>query len=257
MVQNIDPLFILQPIIVIAFSVALVIYWYRKHPFGLAVLGFSFLAYAGAIAVKLIFQYVTVPLVLPLSAPEWVLGVYLGLQTVVFEVGGAFLVAKYAVSKRMMGGGDGEAYGLSLAMWENAGLLGVISLVNLLYYVAVLSSGGPLADSLYSVLVKNQPGLFYTPLQAAPLIAWGTIERVSSLLVHFSWGYLCVKAAYTHKREYLMLALPMGMVDFLVPFAGLLTVPIFECIVFLIGVVCLIASLEVTRTKRTSRKRKS
>ena len=256
MVQDIDPLFILQPIIVIAFSVAIVLYWYRKHPFGLPVLGFSLLAYVGAIVAKLLFQYATVPLILPLSAPNWVLGIYLGLQTVVFEVGGAFLVARYAVSRKLMREQDGEAYGLGLALWENAGLLGVISLVNLLFYVAVLSSGGPVAESLYTTLSKAQPGLFYTPLKVAPLIAWGTIERVSSLLVHFSWGYLCVKAAVLHKKEYLMLALPMGMIDFLVPFAGLFTVPVFECIIFVISVICLIASLEVTRSKKPSRKRK-
>ncbi|HUK49813.1 MAG TPA: YhfC family glutamic-type intramembrane protease [Terriglobales bacterium] len=257
MVQNIDPLFILQPIIVIAFSVGIVLYWRRKHPFGLAVLGFSLLAYAGAIIAKLLFQYATVPLILPLSAPDWVLGLYLGLQTVVFEVGGAFLVARYAVARKLIDQQDAEAYGLSLAMWENAGLLGVVSLANLLFYVAILSNAGPVAESLYTTLSKTQPGLFYGPLQVAPLIAWGTIERVSSLLAHFSWGYLCVMAAYLHKKEYLMLALPMGMIDFLVPFAGLFTVPIFECIIFVISVICLIVSLEVTKSKKTSRKRRT
>ena len=81
--QNIDPLFILQPVIVIAFSLAVVLYWHRKHPISLAVLGFSLLAYGGAIAAKALFQYATVPL-LPRSSNDWVLGLYLGLQTVVF-----------------------------------------------------------------------------------------------------------------------------------------------------------------------------
>jgi len=252
--QNVDPLFILQPIIVIAFSLAIVLYWHRKHPITPAVLGFSLLAYGGAITVKAIFQYATIPLLLTRS--DWVLGLYLGLQTVVFEVGGAFLVARYAISKRRMRGEDAEGYGLTLALWENAGLLGILALVNILYYAAVISTGGPLAENLYILLSKNQPQLFSTPLEAIPIIAWGTLERVSSLLVHFSWGYLCVKAAYLHKKKYLALALPMGMVDFLVPFVLVLSIPIFECVVFALSVICLIASLEATRPSRRSQKRR-
>jgi hypothetical protein len=249
--QNIDPLFILEPIVVIGFSLALVLYWHRKHSISRAVLAFSLLAYGGAIAVKLLFQYVTAPFLLPrFSGSDWLLGLYLGLQTVVFEVGGAFLVSRFAVSKGKMRGSDAEGYGLSLALWENGGLIGALALINVLYYAAVISSGGPMADYLYGLLSKTQPQLFYSPLEATPLIAWGILERVGSLLVHFSWGYLCVKSAYEHRKEYFLLALPMGMIDFLVPFVQGLTVPIFECTVFVLSVVCLIVSLEVTRPKK-------
>ena len=254
--QNIDPLFILQPIIVIGFSLAVVLYWHRKHPISLAVLGFALLAYGGGIAVKVLFQYVTVPLLIPRYANDWILGLYFGLQTIVFEVGGAFLVASYAISRRRIRSDDAEGYGLSLALWENAGLLGAVALVNILYYAVVISSGGSMAESLYGLLSRNQPQLFSAPLEAIPIVAWGILERVSSLLVHFSWGYLCVKSAYLHKKEYLLLALPMGMIDFLVPFASVLSIPIFEGIVFTLGVICLIASQEATRSIRPSRRRR-
>jgi hypothetical protein len=254
--QNIDPLFIVEPIVVIGFSLALVLYWNRKHPIGWMVLAFSLLAYGGAIAAKFLFQYVTVPILLPNTSSDWILGLYLGLQTVVFEIGGAFLVARFAVSRQKMHGKDAEAYGLSLALWENGGLLGALALVNVLYYAAVISSGGPMGDNLYGLLSKTQPQLFYAPLEATPIVAWGVLERVSSLLVHFSWGYLCVKSVYLHKKKYFLLALPMGMIDSLVPFVQALTVPIFECTVFTLGIACLIASLEATKPMKRSSRRK-
>ena len=254
--QNIDALFIVEPVLIIGFSLALVLYWNRKRPIGWVVPAFALLAYGGAIAAKVLFQYLTAPILLTLTSSDWLLGLYLGLQTVVFEVGGAFLVARFAVSRRKMDGKDAEAYGLSLALWENGGLLGAIALINVLYYAAVISSGGPMADNLYTLLSKTQPQLFYSPLEAMPILAWGLLERVSSLLVHFSWGYLCVKSVYPHKRKYLFVALPMGMIDFLVPFVQVLTVPTFESVVFVFGVACLIISLEATRPmKRSSQKK--
>ena len=145
---------------------------------------------------------------------------------------------------------------MSLALWENVGLLGALALVNVLYYAAVISSGGPMADITYRFLSSDQPQLFSAPLEAIPIVAWGTLERVSSLLAHFSWGYLCVKSAYLHKKKFLALALPMGMVDFLVAYVRVLTIPIFECIVFVLGVICLVTSLETTRLHSASKKRR-
>lgn len=50
--------------------------------------------------------------------------------TGVFEVGGAFLVASYAVSRGHFSSRDGGAFGLGLAMWENGVLIGAATLVN-------------------------------------------------------------------------------------------------------------------------------
>jgi len=248
MMQNIDPLLILQPIIVIAFSVATVLYWRRRQGFTRDVLGFSLVAYGGAIAVKVVFQYLTAPSFMAGARGSlWLLGLYLGLQTVIFEVGGAFLVARFAVSRRRMKRKDGVAYGLGLAFWENCALIGASSLLSLAFYWITLSQGGVAAESLYSLLSTSQPQLFYSPLEALQAVGWGLLERISSLMVHLSWGYLCLKSAASRKNTYFFLALPMGMVDFFVPFVQILTVPIFELLVFMLAALCILATVYFTK----------
>jgi hypothetical protein len=249
--ENIDPLFVLEPIIVIGFTIGIVLYWYWRRGFRKDVLGFSLVAYGGAITAKLFFQYVTGPAFLSIFHNFlWLTGFYLGLQTVFFEVGGAFLVSQFAISRGKMREGDAVAYGLGLAFWENGVLLGAIALVNVVYYYVILSRGGPVAESLYSSLSTTQPQFFYAPDEALPTIGWGILERLSSLLVHVSWGNLCVKSASQRRREYLVLALPMGLIDVLVPFVQLLTVPVFESVVFILATGCAVVSFYVTRTDR-------
>ena len=245
--QNIDPLFIIEPVIVIGLSVGTVLYWYRKHGFSRAVLEFSLLAYGGAIGLKVLFQYLTAPTFLTASQSSvWLLGLYLGLQTVIFEVAGAFLVARFAISKGKMKRNDAVAYGLGLAFWENGIFLGVIALLSTISYFIALSQGGQPAQSMYTLLSTTQPQLFYPPQSALLLIGWGLLERISSLMVHLSWGYLCVKSAALHRIEYFLLALPMGLIDFLVPFVQILTIPLFEIVVFMLAAVCVFASVYAT-----------
>jgi hypothetical protein len=50
--ENINPLFMLQPVIVVAFSAALMVYWYKKRHFHKNVWLYSLIAYAIAIALK-------------------------------------------------------------------------------------------------------------------------------------------------------------------------------------------------------------
>ncbi|MGA3108489.1 MAG: YhfC family glutamic-type intramembrane protease [Candidatus Bathyarchaeia archaeon] len=255
--QNIDPLFIIEPVIVIGFSVGTVLYWYRKHGFSRAVLGFSLLAYGGAIGLKVLFQYLTAPAFLAASqASVWWLGLYIGLQTVVFEVGGAFLVARFAISRGKMKQSDAVAYGLGLAFWENGVLLGVVALVSTVSYFIVLSQGGQAAESMYTLLSTAQPQLFYSPQSALPLVGWGLLERVSSLMVHLSWGYLCVKSVTQHKREFLFLALPMGFIDFLVPFVQILKLPLFEIIVFMLASICVFVTVYASRVREVRHRKK-
>ena len=248
--QNIDPLFFLEPIIMIGFSVALVLFWHHRRGVTRSVLLFSLLAYAGAIVVKVVFQYATAP---PFEASfpgnPLALGLYLGLQTVIFEVGGAFLAASYAVSKHKFSVKDAESYGLSLALWENAGLIGGVALLDFLAYYVILSLGGSAADSVYGILLKTQPQLFYPPLEALQVIAWAILERVSSMLVHLSWGCLCVMAASLHRKRYFLLALPMGLIDLLVPFAQTLEISVFEIIVFAFGVGCFVVTVYVSKSR--------
>jgi hypothetical protein len=247
--QNIDPIFIIQPLIVIGFSVGIVLYWHWKEGFTRYVLGFSLLAYGGAIVAKVGFQFVTAPSFLSVSRGSlWLLGLYLGLQTMIFEVGGAYLVARFAVSRHRMKKNDGVGYGLGLAFWENGIIIGATSVMTLLSYFITIAQGGAAADSLYSFLSQSQPQLFYSRLYALQIIGWGLLERVSSLMAHLSWGYLCLRSATSHRKRYVFLALPMGLIDFLVPFARIMTVPVFEIVVFAFAALCILATVYATRS---------
>jgi hypothetical protein len=114
--QNIDILFVLQPIVIITTASALMIYWHRKRGFHLSVFMYTFVAYAVAIAFKETVQLPTITAVVDYFGPHSVgLGIYYGLQTVFFEVGLAFLIAWYAVSHRKLDVKDAEAYGSGLA----------------------------------------------------------------------------------------------------------------------------------------------
>jgi len=249
--QNINALYFLQPIITLAFSAGLVIYWNRKRTFTRATLVLSLLAYAGAIAAKIVLQNFTyVAYLSSFGHSSVALGAYFGIQTVLFEVGGAYLVAAFAVSRNKLNVKDAEGYGLGLAFWENAGYLGVLSLVNLLSVYLTLASSGPTAQEFYSTLMKLRPDLFYPTAQVLPLLGYGLLERVTSLLFHFSWGYLCLLAVSLHNRRYLLLALPMGLLDFLVPFAGSLGLFVFEWLIFVLGLGALGLTWFVTKDSR-------
>ncbi len=241
----VDPLIILQPLIVLLISCGLVVYWRYRRSFTRAVFLYSFVAYAGAIALKYLVQIPTAAWVVKsFGATSLVFALYLGLQTVVFEVGGAFLVAYYAVSKAKFESRDAEAYGIGLAFWENGVLLGALPLINLLVSYILLVSN--MSGTLASQISNSQPTFFYPPGQILPLIAWGTLERISSLLAHFSWGYLTVLAATFRKWRYFVIALPMGLLDALVPFARAMSLPVFESLIFAITLGFLLVSLAVT-----------
>jgi hypothetical protein len=255
--ENVDQFYFLQPTITILFSVALVVYWRYRRDFTSAVLLYSLLAYAGAIAIKAVLQAATFNgFEARYGGNAVALGLYLGVQTMVLEIGGAFLVAAWAVSRHNLQAKDAEGYGLGLALWENAGLLGVLGLVSLVTISLTLPSGSPAAQESYSNLIRSRPDLFYPPSQALPLIAWGVLERVTSLLFHFSWGYLCLLAACFHRRNYLLLALPMGLVDFFVPFYQSLPLLVFESFLFVLGLGCLGLTLIVGRGLRSPGRRR-
>jgi hypothetical protein len=237
--------YLLQPLILVLISFGLVLYWRYRRRFTRNVIVYSVLAYAGAIALKYLVQIPTARMVFDAyGAVSFASALYLGLQTVVFEVGGAFLVAYYAVSRGKFEARDAEAYGIGLAFWENGVLLGLIPLINLAAIFVLLAStpAGPLFQQIYTA----QPYLFSPPAQLFTLFAWSTLERVSSLLAHFSWGYLCLLAAAFRRWRYFAIALPMGLLDALVPFASSFSLPVFESLLFAITVGFLLVSLAVT-----------
>lgn len=249
--QNIDPVYAVQPAVVLALSVGLVAYWRARRSFPAVVLVFTLIAYAGAIAAKVVLQRLTAAAVVSHFGYSSVgTGLYLGLQTSIFEVGGAYLVARYAVSRSGLSLREAGAYGLGLSLWENGALLGIIPLVNYVSYYFILGSGTPLAQQLLATLSQSAPALFLPPSAALPSVAYGTLERVSSLLLHLSWGYLCVYAACLRRKGFFLLALPMGLADALVPFAGVLSTMVFELLLFGLSSLLLVLALASTRRER-------
>jgi hypothetical protein len=249
-VQNIDILYVIQPVVVIVIASLLMLYWYLRRRFNVAVFVYSLIAYAVAIALKYAVQIPTVDAVTSFFGEASVgLGFYYGLQTVFFEVGLAFLVAWFAVKRGALEKKDAEAYGSGLAFWENAVLLGALSLINLISYYSILSSNTPLAQTLYNQLNTNAPGLFAPASEALRSVALGIVERISSILIHLAWGYLCFMAAYYHRRRLFLIALPMGFIDFLVPFAQNAIV-IFEAGIFALSLISLLTAWYVTRDLR-------
>ena len=167
-----------------------------------------------------------------------------------FEVGGAFLIASYTVRRGHFKARDAEGYGLGLALWENGLYIGALTLIDYIIYYAILSSGSSsgIAQTLYSALSKDAPALFYPSSGALPLVGYAILERVTSLLGHFSWGLLCVLAAVYRKKIYFLIALPMGfLIDFFVPFSGSLGLGLNELILFVISLASLAVALRVYR----------
>jgi hypothetical protein len=243
--QTIDPVYIVQPLIFVLISFGFVLYWRYRRRFTRSVVLYSLLAYAGAIALKYLVQIPTAKLVFDTyGAASPASALYLALQTVVFEVGGAFVVAYYAVSHGKFEANDAEAYGIGLAFWENGVLLGLIPLINLIATYVLLAQNA--SGALLSQISNSQPYLLHPPAQVLTLFAWSTLERISSLLAHFSWGYLCVLAAAFSRWRYFAIALPMGLLDALVPFARSFSLPVFESLLFAITVCFLLVSLAVT-----------
>ena len=245
--QNIDPVLLLEPVIFIGLSLGTILYWRAKRRFAAVVLLYSLIAYAVAIGMKEVFQAVTYGAVVSSFGPSsWQTGVYFGLQTSFFEVGLAYIVARYAVRKKQMGPRDAEGYGIGLAFWENGVLLGALSLVNLAATYLLIADNF-LPQSTYQIIVSSEPGLFDTPQQLAVPIALATLERVSSLFAHLAWGYLCVLAVVMKKRGYFFVALPMGMLDALVSFASQVPTWFFELSIFVLSLGFLVVALRVGR----------
>jgi YhfC intramembrane metalloprotease len=249
-VQNIDPLFILQPVVVIIVASALMVYWYFKRRFHKEVWLYTLIAYGAAIALKYAVQIPTITLVTnAFGAHSLGLGIYYGLQTAVFEVGLAFVVAWWAVSHGKLAEKDAEAYGAGLAFWENAAFLSALSLVNLVSYYVILSNNTSLAKTLYTQLNTTAPGLFASASEALRSVVLGTLERVSSIMIHFSWGYLCIMAAVYRKKWLFLIALPMGFIDFLVPFAQN-SIVLFEAVFFSLSILSLLVAWYATKQVR-------
>ena len=250
--QNIDPFLLLEPLLFIAVGVIPVVYWRLKKRFAGVVLLLSLIAYAGAIAAKEVIQYYTVNSVIAdFGSVSWQTGIYFGLQTSFLEVGLAYVVAVYAVRRKLVSAMDAESYGVSLGFWENAIVLGALILLNLAS-TYVLIAENLLPQSVYQTLLASEPSVFYPPQQLAVPIALGTLERFSSFLDHLAWGYLCVMSVCYKRPSYLVVALPMGLLDALVPFAPTVPAWEFELLIFALSLGFVAVARVVTRGDRLS-----
>lgn len=248
--ENIDPFILLEPVLFIALGTGLVLYWRLKRRLVGIVILLSLVAYAGAIALKEVIQgYTYNSFVAEFGYVSWQTGLYFGLQTCFLEVGLAYLIARYAVARKLIGTADAEGYGVSLAFWENAVLIGALTLVNLAT-TYVLIADGLIPQSVYQTIVSSDPGLFLSPQQLAGPIALATLERISSFLVHLAWGYLCVLGAALRKPVYLAIALPMGLIDALVPLAQEIPTWEFEGIIFAFSLFSFAIAWRATATYR-------
>jgi hypothetical protein len=252
--QNIDPIWFLQPLSFTGLGFGLVIFWYFKRRFSRGALLYSLIAYGGAIAVKEALQLATYRQFYSTYGhnSDVALGLYFGLQTVFFEVGGAYIVARFALSRNKMNVDDAEGYGLGLGFWENGVLLGVLALFNIVADYAILSMGtsSHVANLVYNALNASSPSYFSPPATVLPMIGYSFMERVTSVLFHLSWGYLCLFSVYFHKRKYFLIALPMGLLDFIVPFEQRLSLPAFEVLVLVLGICAITLTWFVTRKQR-------
>lgn len=245
--MEIDPLFFLQPLLSLGITGAVGVYWWRKHGFRGMVLLLSFGAYWLAIALKALLQVVTAaPAAQALGSTSVAFGLYLGIQTVIFEVGLAYAFAVYGARKLGLATKDGVPFGLGLAFWENGVYLGLFYFVQLLVIYAALIGSTSSASPFYSQLLSRSPALFYGPVQALPLVVYSAMERVSSLMAHAAWGILTVCAAVTGRKTFLAVALPMGLLDVLAPLQ--IPLALFEPIVFVISLALLLIAVLLTRS---------
>jgi hypothetical protein len=111
----------------------------------------------------------------------------------------------------------------------------------------MLSMNSPIAQTVYSSISNGQPSLLYPPSQALPLVALGTLERFSSLLIHLAFGWLCLVSAVSGRKRFFLVALPMGLVDALVPFAGEVPLWVFELGLFAFALVCVLIAWRISR----------
>lgn len=118
-------------------------------------------------------------------------------------------------------------------MWENGIFISIPQILEyIVYYLLV-----PKNPTLYSELLKSAPSLFLDPAKALPLVGFAILERISSELYHLSWGIIAILRATTNKKWLWIIAFPMGLVDFLVPFEKNLGLSTFELIVFILALV--------------------
>lgn len=155
--------------------------------FGIAALAY-FIAIVGKIIVEESFSH---------FFAESSIATYIayGALTAVFEIGLAYaFVSVYTGGYRP---DKGWAYGVYLAFFENAILIGALGLLSLLALSLTSSQAGE---------GTLGPGAVLTAVSAS-------FERISSLIAHGVWGYMVFYAAMNRKPIQALLPVPLAFVD--------------------------------------------
>ena len=246
--MEIDPILFLAPLLSIGITSGVALYWWRRYGFRAVVIPLTLFAYFVAIALKVVVQSFTSVQAENVFGPiSEGFGLYLGLQTVFFEVGLAYVFALIGARKFKLEKKDAVPFGLGLAFWENGVLLGIYMLLQLLLIYISLLGNSSAAATTYFHIATSHPSYFYSPAKLLPGILYGALERISSLLAHTAWGVLVVFAALTKRKIFLALAFPMGLVDALVPFASITSIAVFEAGFFLLSAGFILVALIATR----------
>lgn len=187
----------------------------------LSILGLGLLAYFIAITAKIVVQFFTAKLIL--SYPPFIIGVYYGAQTLLFEVGFAFLFVSLYKKVTIS---DAMGYGISLAFAENAVLLGAISLLSGVITLLIF----PMLPHSLQVTISEEVNIPIT------YDIYHFMDRVSSLLAHTAWGIASVLYFVEKKKEYFLIGLVGFVDDFLASYFNLGLISYFEASVMVLGI---------------------
>ena len=145
-------------------------------------------AYILAIVGKEIIQLAFLSFFLTPQIPTYIA---YGILTTIFEPGFAYLFSRFIKE-------NPKTYGIGLAFWENAILLGLLELPNA--FIVTTTTVLPLL--LYIIIIK-------------------IMDRTSSLLLHYSWGISAYYSFWRKELKYIFAVAPLGMVDSLAMYVAL------------------------------------
>ena len=188
----VNPTQFLVPIVAIVVGVVPALY-VRGRPrlLGLAALAY-FVAIGAKVAVELLFPSL-------FDSPSVLTYLAFGALTFVFEVGFAYLfLLPIWNSERNPDLHAGWTYGVYLALYENAvllGLLPILSLVAVSFSNVQLTAGDPYSANVLSL--------------AAPY----ALERAVSLIGHATWGLIAYVAVWRRKAWNLLPLIPLCLID--------------------------------------------
>lgn len=208
---------------IISLSVGIIPLFFVKRNFYLLILALG--AYFVAIFSKQIIQLSFLGFFLTPSLPTYLA---YGLQTAILETGFAYLFLHFKknLPKDIS---YGFSYGVYLAFFENAILLGILYLPLYINNTFGLPSNLPLDTIVLSYLLPH------------------FLDRVSSLIFHTYIGFMSFLAISTNKIAYFLLAMPFGMIDSLTAWWDLNHKPIsyleFAIIIFIINIISIFIML--------------